>query len=218
MSLDEARTAMTAATDTFEFDLSAGQLCLDFTNTLNGSRAQPRERLTSYPHLVAWGRQAGLLTVAEERRLLRAATENVSAAAATLDRAIALREAIFRSVAAIVHDQPPAADDLALLNAELTAAMSRLRVVQTPDGLVWDWQTDGPALDRMLWPVARSAADLLTSDDLDRIRLCASEECDWLFMDMSRNRSRRWCSMSDCGNRAKARRHYQRHHGATRSM
>ena len=69
---------------------------------------------------------------------------------------------------------------------------------------------DEGALDRPLWPVLRSAAALLTSDDIARIRECAAERCAWLFIDHSRNRSRRWCDMRDCGNRAKARRHYAR--------
>jgi predicted RNA-binding Zn ribbon-like protein len=77
----------------------------------------------------------------------------------------------------------------------------------------WRWAGDAesePALDRVLWPVARSAAELLTSDDLAAVRECAAPDCRWLFLDRSRNRSRRWCAMATCGNRSKARRHYRR--------
>jgi predicted RNA-binding Zn ribbon-like protein len=69
---------------------------------------------------------------------------------------------------------------------------------------------DEDELDRMLWPVARSAADTLTSGDLKRVRRCARQGCDWLFVDTSKNRSRRWCSMSMCGSRVKAGRYYRR--------
>ena len=62
----------------------------------------------------------------------------------------------------------------------------------------------------VLWPIVQSAADLLTTESLDRVRLCKAEDCGCLFVDASKNRSRRWCAMSDCGNRAKVRRHRQR--------
>jgi predicted RNA-binding Zn ribbon-like protein len=105
--------------------------------------------------------------------------------------------------------QPPAAD-LAAFNAELARSLARSRIVLTAEGFAWDWTDGGDALDQMLWPVVRDASDLLTSEELDRVGQCADDRCGWLFLDSSRNRSRRWCSMEDCGNRAKARRHYQR--------
>jgi predicted RNA-binding Zn ribbon-like protein len=61
-------------------------------------------------------------------------------------------------------------------------------------------------LELPLWILARSAADLLTSEQHAYVRQCASEECTWLFIDRSKNHSRRWCDMGDCGNREKARR------------
>ena len=71
-------------------------------------------------------------------------------------------------------------------------------------------------LDRVTWWVARSAAELMTSPDLPFVRECASYDCGWLFMDTTKNRSRRWCDMSTCGNRAKGRRHYERKRAASR--
>ena len=84
------------------------------------------------------------------------------------------------------------------------------RIGSEADSFTWEWTGDEAALDRMLWPVVGSAADLLTSEDLDRVGECQGDGCGWLFIDMSRNHSRRWCDMGDCGNRAKARRHYRR--------
>ena len=88
--------------------------------------------------------------------------------------------------------------------------MARSQLVAVEGGYTWVWDEGGRALDSMLWPVARSAADLLTSGELQAVRQCAGRACGWLFLDTSRNRTRRWCDMSVCGNRAKARRHHER--------
>jgi predicted RNA-binding Zn ribbon-like protein len=88
-----------------------------------------------------------------------------------------------------------------------------VRVIRNESGFTWGWDKQSDALDRMLWPVARSAADLLTSDHLNRVHQCGGKDCTWLFVDTSRNHSRQWCDMGDCGNRAKARRFYQRTRG-----
>jgi predicted RNA-binding Zn ribbon-like protein len=199
------------------FILLGGQVCLDFANTVGDHAAEnPYENLKSYADLVSWGRQAGLVTERGARLLLREAENRPREASAVWRRAIALREAIYRIFSAIGSGQSPERDDLATLNAELSRAMQRAQVVPTPDGFVWDWSVreEEEALDRVLWPVARSAADLLVSGDLGRVRECADEVCGWLFIDMSKNRSRRWCDMKDCGNQAKSRRHYERKRAA----
>jgi predicted RNA-binding Zn ribbon-like protein len=99
---------------------------------------------------------------------------------------------------------------LAVLNEELASAMARSQVVPTDEGFTWLWAQGGKALDCMLWPIARSAADLLTDGPLDSVRVCEGRGCGWMFLDTSRNRTRRWCDMKICGNRAKARRHQER--------
>jgi predicted RNA-binding Zn ribbon-like protein len=192
------------------FEYTGGNLCLDFTNTLSGRRARPRERLTSYQDLVAWGRQAGVLTDADALLLERIAAEHPRDATRMFAEAVALREALYRILSSVVEGAPPGQDELAFLNAALSRAMDRLRVARGAGGFGWAWATEEETLDRMLWPVIRSAADLLVSGEAQRVRRCASESCDWLFLDTSRNHSRRWCDMSGCGNRAKARRHYAR--------
>ena len=87
--------------------------------------------------------------------------------------------------------------------------MAQVCVVPKEGSFAWDWLNKEQALDRMLWVVARSAADLLVSGELDTVRVCAGEDCNWLFLDTSKNRSRRWCDMKSCGNRAKVRKHYK---------
>jgi predicted RNA-binding Zn ribbon-like protein len=120
-----------------------------------------------------------------------------------------LRDAIFRIFAASALERAPERDHLMTLNSVLAEALKHARVVRSPEGFVWSWAEED-SLDQLLWPVARSAADLLTSDELTRTRECGGPACTWLFMDTSKNRSRRWCAMKGCGNRAKSRRHYER--------
>jgi predicted RNA-binding Zn ribbon-like protein len=100
------------------------------------------------------------------------------------------------------------------LNRYLGRALGRLRLSVEGDACSWVFADEGDELDRMLWPVAWSAASLLTSADIGLVRRCASPRCGWLFLDRSRNRSRRWCDMKGCGNAAKARRYYARRRGA----
>jgi predicted RNA-binding Zn ribbon-like protein len=194
-----------------EYEATAGRLCLDFANTLaNRTSDDPHEWLDSYDNLIAWAQLAGALSPEAAQPLLAEAPAHPEKAALALDRVIALRETIYRIFSATGSGGRPAGDDLAALNAALSEALPHLRVVPKGTEFAWDWGGDAMALDRMLWPVARSAADLLTSEELDRVGECHGEGCGWLFLDVSRNHSRRWCDMGDCGNRAKARRHYHR--------
>jgi len=191
--------------------LLGGMLCLDFANTANWHRSEhPEELLNDYGDLVAWAIHTDIVNEGEAAVLLNEALLHPAEAAEVRERAIGLREAIYRIFAAIAEQQRPAVEDLELLNTEIQPALAHGRIVETGDGYTWDWADDRQTLDRILWPVARSAADLLASAQLDRARQCADERCGWLFLDMSRNRSRRWCSMEECGNRNKARVYYQR--------
>jgi len=192
--------------------LLGGRLCLDFANTVDWRTGEhPQEWLTSYADLVAWSEHAGIVTESEAHRLRDFAARHPTVASAVLEQAIALREAIYRIFSAIADERSPEATDVSTLNDALSEALPRLRVTPTVDGFTWQWATNEDSLDQMLWPVARSAAELLTAGKLSRVQMCAGDDCGWLFFDTSKNRSRRWCSMEDCGNRAKARRHYQRH-------
>lgn len=195
------------------FDLSGGELCLDFANTLGGKRvSEPRERLNSYADLVSWARQSGIVGETAASGLLEGAARHPKKAAATLARARKMREAIYRIWVAYIRQQRPAGEDMALLNSVLAEALAHQRLVHGGQGYALGW-ADADALESILWPVAKSAAELLTSEQAKRVRQCEefeATECGWLFLDETRNRSRRWCSMSSCGNRAKARRHYHR--------
>jgi predicted RNA-binding Zn ribbon-like protein len=198
--------------------LLGGRHSLDFANTADWHASDsPIETLTSYSELVVWSVHAGILAEHQSRQMLTEAERLPADSTAVLNRAIALREAIYRIFSAITHGHEPQAADLAVLNAELSRTLAQSRIVLAAEGFTWDWAGGEVALDRMLWAVVHDAADLLTSGDLARVGQCADGRCGWIFLDTSRNRSRRWCSMEDCGNRAKARRHYERSHRSQES-
>jgi predicted RNA-binding Zn ribbon-like protein len=191
-------------------ELVGGRLCLDFTNTVGTHGPDnPYEYLNGDADLVGWSVHARAISVAEAQTLLDRAGAEPATAANVVRRAIALREAIYRIFSAQVAARGIPSTDLDLLNAELARAMAHARVETIPGGLAWSWGKTGD-LDRVLWPVARSAAELLTAPELERVGECAGEQCEWLYLDVSKNRSRRWCDMRNCGNRAKVRRHYER--------
>jgi len=194
------------------FDTTPGNwLCLDFTHTLDERYSgHPEELLKNYSDLVSWGQYVHILKDDEARSLRKEATSRPVEASVVFERAIALREAIYRIFLEIAEDALPQEADLATLNVALSEAMSHACIVYTDHGFVWDWVDREVDPNSILWQVARSAADLLTAEELDAVRACAAEDCRWLFVDTSKNHSRRWCDMKTCGNRSKAHRHYER--------
>lgn len=185
-----------------------GALCLDFVNTVSARGWEgTSDRLAGYADLVAWSAGFGAVSDATAAALLDAASKAADEASAVLQRAVDLREALARIFIAQTEGMPPAPGDLVRLNAELGLAMAHLRLQPGETCCVWMWESDTQALDQVIWPVVRSAADLLTSSEVDRVRQCAGDRCGWLFVDRSKNRSRRWCDMKECGNVAKVRRY-----------
>jgi len=205
--------------------LVGGDLCLDFVNTVGGrvpdAGGSPgsqvlADKLLAYADLVAWSRHAGSMGEADARRLLRLADGHPREAADVLGRALLFREALHRTLRSLMLGRRPEPPDLSLLNAEIAGARGHERLAPSRDGLRWDWADAGGRLDSPLWPVGRSAAALLTSGDLSRLRQCGGERCGWLFLDRSRNRSRQWCTMGDCGNLSKVRRFRRKHRPMSR--
>jgi predicted RNA-binding Zn ribbon-like protein len=192
--------------------LESGWLCLDFANTAEWHLSEhPTERLTSYADLIAWARAISLLPDRAAQQLLRTADQHPTEAARVLDRAVALREAIYHIFVAVAAGKSPSAEDQATLNTELSRSMSKSRLVWNKATFDWGRQGEDGDLDQMLWWVLQSATNLLTSEDIQRVGVCADDRgCGWLFYDTSRNRTRQWCSMRGCGNRAKAKRHYEK--------
>ena len=122
-----------------------------------------------------------------------------------------LREAIYHVFSDVAEGNIPAEEDMEVINLNLSRTMAQSGLVHTKDGFIWSTSKGKGDLDSLLDPIIRSAAELMTSDRLERVKECADDRgCGYLFMDRSRNRSRRWCDMADCGNRAKAQRFYRK--------
>jgi len=197
----------------YRFEFIGGEPCLDLVNTVGGVRPEtPKEHLHGYADLVAWARQGELVTPGQARALLLRAQREPAAADAALAAAVELREALFDIFFALTEGRRPPPQQLEVLNRALAEALQHRRVVPAGRGFSLGWD-DSDDLRRMLWPVALSAAELLAGEHGAPVKVCGmfeAGECGWLFLDESRNGSRRWCTMKDCGNRAKARRHYHK--------
>jgi predicted RNA-binding Zn ribbon-like protein len=194
------------------FDLESEVLCLNLCNTLNWHASQnPTEELNTYADLVAWGFEASVLSADEANRLIRLGNEQPELAQAALADAITLREALYRVFVAIILGDEANKNDLSILTEFWHAASKQLSLASHAGEIIWKYEANHDDQRRMLWPVVHSAVELLQSDQRHRIGQCEDDRgCGYLFLDTSRNQSRRWCSMESCGNRAKANRHYTR--------
>lgn len=194
------------------FQIIAGELCLDLINTLD-NRAVPerrRELLQSYEDLVDWAAQAGAVPAAQRVMLLQEAEFHPKVAAAVLGRAVELRECLYRIMTAVARNRRVSGDDLRDFNEYVGEALSQLELRSARKGFRLAWPEANSRLDSVLWPIIRSASDLLTRHDLESVRECGDDTCRWIFVDRSKNHSRRWCDMKVCGNRIKARKFYRR--------
>ena len=160
--------------------------------------------------MLHWARDAGVISHAAAGKLAHEAGRHPAAAQAAFARCMVVREALVSVLGAAVEHRQPPAEDLRRFNAALGEAGEHLRLAGSKGEFHLDWDTDS-SFERVLWPVVRSAVDLVTSGDVLRLRICEGNGCGWFFLDTTRNRSRRWCNMASCGNRAKVKRFYQRH-------
>ena len=184
-----------------------GLACLDFVNTVGGwvSGGVREDKLETYADLVRWAALARLIGRGEARALLRRAQRHPVEARRVLARASKLRLAIYR-----LFQHRQTATDLRGLQNELAVARRHRSLALAHRSVAWTWDHPENALDSILWRVSQCAADLLTAPDLQRVRRCGGENCGWLFLDTTRNHSRHWCDMKDCGNLAKVRRFRKR--------
>ena len=183
-------------------------LALDFTNTSSGRGHETHfEHLRAAENVVAWARHAKVLAPADGDWILQALQGDEGLAARLLKRALALREIIYAigaDVAAHRRAAPESVDALAHVHA---ACIAKARLAPHGAGFVWSWAPQEAPIEAVLGPIALSALTLLTQADLSRIKQCQGDHCGWLFLDTTKNKSRRWCEMEVCGNRAKQKRH-----------
>jgi predicted RNA-binding Zn ribbon-like protein len=180
------------------FELIAGHPALDLVNTLDWRfrKEGPEELLKSYDDLLRFSEQSKVVTA----RLSHSAT----AGPRTLKRCWELREAIAEILYARLEGRSPSTASLRTLERSIQAARAHQQLRWKEERLEWDWRESGAELP--LWALALSASDLMLSEAVHRVRACDNAECRWLFLDTSKNHTRRWCDMRLCGNRMKARR------------
>ena len=190
---------------------TGGSLATDFVNTLDWRlRPAPRESLKTYPDLVHWAWSAGVLAGADAEALLSWAKAHPRKAAQALAGTVELREAIAALFAAIRDGAPLPLPALSTLDAATRAGSADRSLKAAGRFAEWARREGDPPPLRPAWAVAEDAARILTSSERDRLCQCGDAECGWFFLDTSRNRTRRWCSMESCGNRNKARSFYRR--------
>src|SRR6202453_1646240 len=193
-----------------EFQLVAGHLALDFANTLDYRYDPDRliDLLPSYERFLAFCRQSGVITAAQMRKLLDGLSEFDSQR--VLKEVIEFREALYFLILSAVHGRRPDESHLRVLNRFLSEARAVDQVVWHKRKFVRSFRDVRERPDGPLRQIIDASVVLITSSDLYNIRECSEKTCRWLFLDRSRNHSRRWCDMQLCGNRTKAKRFYAR--------
>jgi predicted RNA-binding Zn ribbon-like protein len=195
----------------FLFEITGGDVALDFTNTVDMRPTDhPKELITTFRDLCSWARQAGILTEQQEKELLKKAARHPKKAENARRLAIALRECMFEIFNRITEEDAVPEETMKEWNRYVHRSLQHYELVRVKEGLSWKQDSDDLDFDSMVWPVIHSAVQLLTGSLAARIRKCASDKCDWLFLDTSKRGNRRWCDMTVCGNRAKAQRFYSR--------
>jgi predicted RNA-binding Zn ribbon-like protein len=199
-------------TGTASEPLIGGHPALDFTNSVGWhAGADQIERFHAYADLLDWAGNAKVLRREQVAVLGRRAAESPRAARTALERAIEIRELIYRIFTEVAKGATPKRADLDRLR---TTQLEALRHAEADwsGGLAFSFARSDDLL-APVWPLVLAAVDLLRSPELQRVRQCANDPCGWLFIDRSRNRSRRWCSSGDCGNEARVRRFRAKHGG-----
>lgn len=203
-----------AATDTRaaakQFQLIAAHPALDLVNTLDWRfRTRPEELLATYDDVLRFLIQSSMIAPKEAENLTRVTTSRQGEALRL--RCIALREATAKVLYAVVEDREPDPAPIDQLETFFQDARKRQDLVWSGGRLQWKMAPAPPTPDIPLWLLARSVEELLLSDDMQRLRACENHDCRWLFLDTSKNHTRRWCDMKLCGNRMKARRFKAQH-------
>ncbi len=189
------------------------ELCLEFADMVDWRTSDhPTDPMGEYSSLVEWSKKKGLVTGNEEKKLIDFWRNHKSSGDKVTKQAYELREAIYRIFSAVAHGRRADPKDVDTLNEHIGRSMTKLALETDGESYGWGWK-EHFSPDMMLWPIADSAAELLTSEDLNRVRECANEEqgCGSLFLDESKSQTKKWCSMDTCGNRVKFHTYYEKH-------
>ena len=188
-------------------ELVGGSLCLDFVNTINSRHNPEHDYLMQYSDVVDCATKLGILSLAQNHQLQKRARQNIHEAENALLAARTLRDLVYRLFSNAVQDSQPETKDLEVFTIFYGESISRGQFVKRDTHYATTWNLD-EAPDAVLWPIVYSAGELLLSQELAQVKECPG--CGWLFLDTSKNQSRRWCSMNTCGARDKMRRYHKK--------
>ncbi|HZW94643.1 MAG TPA: ABATE domain-containing protein [Candidatus Eremiobacteraceae bacterium] len=197
-----------------KFEFLGEALCLDFLNTLHDTEAEdPEEELSSDADLAAWAAQAGILSVSEAGRLQAGALRNYvhlkllgKKRASLREDARALREGLRQMLQRAARDGKVAPRDVETLNLLLKRFPAAARIERSNGDWTMSWESQAGGAEKIFYAIVKSAAELVATGRWRAVRECASDTCTWIFLDTSKNHSRRWCEMARCGNREKVQR------------
>ncbi len=199
----------------------ANNLSLDFVNSVSGrtglNEEDPRgykvlgDKLENFSDLVDWAHKAGIIDDTGAEKFIRIGRADEKASHKAYKKAIGIREAIYRIFISLVRGEEPDSEDVGLLNKECSTAREHQKLRFDSGGFKWDLESQNEEPAGIIWQIALSASELLTSGNLHRVKECGGDDCGWLFLDTSKNGSRQWCSMKDCGNLAKVRKFREKH-------
>jgi len=188
-------------------EVVGGAPCLDFANTINSRRQPVHDYLQTYSDLVEWAAKTGLLSAVKRNQLLRLAGGDSKNAERALRKALRIRELLYQLFSKNARRSKPKQEEIEAFVESYAEAISHSSFVRQTDQFAIDWPMER-SLDAALWPILYSAGQLLLSKELAHVKECPN--CGWLFLDTSKNQSRRWCSMNTCGTRDKMRRYLRR--------
>jgi predicted RNA-binding Zn ribbon-like protein len=189
----------------------------DFLNTLDQDDGFIREHLVSLDDALNWFVDRGVIHREGADRARAQVTAQPAAADRDLARVRAVRQALREVAEAIAEHRVPGGGSIETVNRALRARQV-IELVAAPDGCSVDHRHVGDPVDDALARLAEPLVTELTAGHPERIRICASDTCEWVFYDTSRTGRRRWCDMATCGNRAKAARHRARTRGAAQAV
>ena len=198
----------------FLFELSGGDVSLDFANTIDCRPLKEcRDLIPDFPKFLSWARQTKIISRKEEQKLLEKAEAHYAEAESARRDAIRLRELLFEIFSAVADKKRIPETSISKWNEWISKASEHYELQPSATGFRWALKSEHSDFRSILWPIVHASAELLTGSDASRIRKCASKSCDWLFLDRSKRGNRRWCDMTVCGNREKARRYYHKSKG-----
>lgn len=188
-------------------ELVGGDICLDFVNTINSRHTPEHDYLLQYSDLVGWANKLELLSPAQSNQLQKQAKQKMHEAENAVLAARTLRELLHRLFSSAAKGSEPEKKDVKIFVVFYGESISRGQFVKRDTHYATTWNLD-EAPDAVLWPIVYSAGELLLSQELAQVKECPG--CGWLFLDTSKNQSRRWCSMNTCGARDKMRRYHKK--------